>query len=137
MKKYFILLFGNTVSNDNKLITALEKFAKVFINSDGKQVEKTLDNFNINLILFEISRKSDIRLIQKFKKRYVEIPILVVESDGDIETIIQAYSIGVKDVFIKPYKHDLLVERANALLIHSNKYFTINLNRRNFHESKK
>ena len=118
MKKFIILLIGSTISIDHKLITSLDKFSRVFTNVDGIQIEKKNHNFKIDLIIFEISCMSDIKVIKKLRDKHVQVPILVVDGVGDIETIINAFSIGVKDVFIKPYKQDLLAERANALLRH-------------------
>ena len=118
MNKYCILLSGSTASNDKELIAELRKNALVLKNSDNDQIESILKTHKIDLILFEITKKnhSDVEVIKNIKNQFPNIPIILIDGNGDREVMVKAFDYGIKDAFKKPYKYYLIVERVLALL---------------------
>jgi DNA-binding response OmpR family regulator len=118
MNKYCILLSGPTANNDEELIAELQINALVLKNSDNNQIESILKNHKIDLILFEITKKnhSDVEAIKNIKNQFPNIPIILIDGNGDREVMVKAFDYGIKDAFKKPYKCHLIAERVNAFL---------------------
>ena len=117
MVKYCVMISAPTITNDDKLVCELQKSALILTNSDNSRIESIMQNSRIDLILFEISKKNnhDVEMIGNIKNQFPTIPIIVMNVDGDDELMIKAYIYGVVDVFKKPYKYYLIVERVNAI----------------------
>ena len=122
MGTYRILLSGPLVPFDQDLIRVLQQQAQILTNSENRQIEPILQKQKVNLIIFEITKKNtiDVAVIKNIKNKFAEIPIILIDGNGNTDIIVQAYSYGVKDVFKKPYKCYLVAERANALLRQQN-----------------
>ena len=118
MEKYRILLSGPLVPFDQDLIGVLQQHAQILTNSENRQIEPILQKQKVNLIIFEITKKNniDVALIKNINNKFSEIPIILIDGNGNTDIIVQAYPFGVKDVFKKPYKRYLVAERSNALL---------------------
>lgn len=117
MKVYCVMISGPTITNDCQLVTELQKNSLVVMNSDNSRIESIIRNIKIDLILFEISKKSnsDVVIIGNIKIQFPDIPIIVMNGNGDNEIMIEAFTNGVIDAFKKPYKYHLIVERVNAI----------------------
>jgi len=116
MGKYCVMVAGPTITKDDKLVSELQKNAMVLTNSDNSRIESIIQNNRIDLILFEISGKNnDVEMIGNIKNQFPNIPIIVMNANGDNEVMIKAFASGVIDAFKKPYKYYLIVERVNAL----------------------
>ena len=117
MVKYCVMISGPTITNDYKLVCELQKSALILTNSDNSRIESIMQNSRIELILFEISEKNnyDVEMIGNIKNQFPNIPIIVMNVDGDNELMIKAYIYLVIDIFKKPYKYYLIVERVNAI----------------------
>ncbi|UCE07301.1 MAG: response regulator [bacterium] len=117
MEKYCVMLSGPTITNDDKLVSELQKSVLVLTNSDNGRIESVMQNSRIDLILFEISENNnhDVEMIGNIKNQFPNIPIIVMNGDGNNELMVKAFSYGVIDAFKKPYKHYLIVERVNAI----------------------
>jgi len=118
MEKYCILLSGSTANNDEELIAELRKNALVLMNSDNNKIESILTTHKIDLILLEITKNnhSEVEVIKNIKNQFPNIPIILIDGNGDREVMVKAFDYGIKDAFKKPYKCYLIAERANALL---------------------
>lgn len=118
MAKNCVLLSGPTIAHDEKLKGELEEFAVVLTRDDNSQIESILNGNNVDLIILEISNANlhEIEMIKIGKMKFPDIEIILVDGDGDQELIAQAFAVGVKDAFRRPYRSDLIAERADALL---------------------
>lgn len=117
MGKYCVVISGPTITNDDKLVSELQKTALVLTNSDNGRIESIIQNSRIDLILFELSKKNnnDMEMIENIKNQFPSIPIIAMNGNGDNEAIIKAFSHGAIDAFKKPYKYYLICERVNAI----------------------
>lgn len=118
MSKHSVLVSGKTIAKDQTLRKELERFAVVLTNGDNSQIELILSENKIDLIILEITNANlhEIEVIKIAKTKFLSTEIILVDGDGDQELIAQAFALGVKDAFRKPYKMSLIVERSNALL---------------------
>ena len=117
MEKYCIMISGPTITDDDKLISELQKNALVMTTSDNNRIETILQNRRIDLILYEISQKNNhnAEMIENIKNQFPNIPIIAMNGNGDNEAIIKAFRDGAIDAFKKPYKYYLIGERVNAI----------------------
>jgi len=115
MKKK-ILISGATLAFDEKLISKLKRTSNVIVNSINNNVLSIIKNTIFDLILFEIDSKnsSDNKILATLNILYPQVKIIVI--DGHPSQIAYAFEHGVIDAFKKPYKRELLVERANIIL---------------------
>ena len=118
MQNYHILLSGPSIFCDQELIDTIEEFAAVSTLSDNTQIHKLASNIFYDLILFEIGagKSSDFDILKMLNTQFPDSIIIIVDGNGDSELLATAISFGVKDVFKKPYKYQLIAERVNALL---------------------
>ncbi|MCG3158136.1 MAG: hypothetical protein DKINENOH_04777 [bacterium] len=118
MAKNCVLLSGHTIAHDEKLKEELEKFAAVLTSDDNSQIESILCGNKVDLIILEISNANlqEIEIIKIVKTKFPFTEIILVDGNGDQELIAQAFAFGVKDAFRRPYRNDLIAERADGLL---------------------
>lgn len=116
MKIYSVLVSGPTVSQDMNLINSLKKNARVLRNGDNRKVESILSSEKIDVIILEISSETpeDVEIIKYAKAQHRQLQFILI--DGERELVAKAISYGVRDVFRKPYRGDLLSERVYALM---------------------
>lgn len=118
MRKFCILLSGPTIITDKELVAELQKNVLVLKNSDNNQIESILKTHKIDLILFDISKQnhSDLEVIRNLKNQFPNIPIILIDGNGDREVMEKAFDYGIKDAFKRPYKCYLIAERVKAIL---------------------
>ena len=116
MENHCILISGPAITKDNRLVSELQKSGAVVKNSTNSQIDAIISKQNVDLILFEFSKKSaaELKMIKAVKSRFPDLAIILI--DGERELMAEAFSYGVKDAFKKPYKSSLIVERVKALL---------------------
>jgi len=117
MKKHCVVLSGPTVAKDKTLIKGLEETFLVLKNDDNDHIETLLRSRVVDLVLMEVSASnlSDIELIRNMKAIWRDLAIILVDATGR-KLIAKAFEFGVKDVFKKPYKADLLAERSKSVI---------------------
>ena len=117
MKKPCVLISGPTAFRDEELVGKLKKNAIVLRNGRNHGVEAIAAKRKIDLLLLEFPHEepAEIEIIKNLKNRFPALEIILI--DGDRELMAKAFAYGVRDVFRKPYKGDLIVERVHALLI--------------------
>lgn len=98
----------------------MQKCARVLKNSDNARIMSILTNQEVDLILLEVleGNDSELVLISSLTHQFPELPIVVIDGNGDRHKLAQAFNCGAKDAFRRPYKCDLIIERVNALLRH-------------------
>ena len=113
-----VLISGQTIAADEKLIRDMEKSAKVLINQQNENIKSILAENQVELILFEMTKEDmlELSIIKNILIQYPQIQIVLIDGSGDQELLAGAFTYGVKDAFRKPYKRDLVVERIFAIL---------------------
>lgn len=116
MSKGSILISGPNVWQDQRLISLLKVASRVLCNRDNKNIEHILQRNEINAVIIEIPEESpgDVEFIKSANSEHQHIPFILI--DGKRELIARAISYGVRDVFKRPYRGDLLAERVCALI---------------------
>lgn len=118
MEDKHILVSGQTIASDQKLIRKLEKSAIVLTSNNNSQIESILRDNRVDLIILEISNANlhEIEVIKIVKTKFPVTEIILIDGNGDQELIAQAFAHGAKDAFRTPYQISMIVERVNALL---------------------
>ena len=118
MKKH-ILLAGSRISKDENLVRALKKHVNVLRNISIQSIDLIIKEHSCNLIFLEIisGSEKEIKIIKEIKGLYPRIKIILIDGTGDQKFAAQAFLMGVDDIFRKPYKIPLMVERMNAILL--------------------
>lgn len=117
MQKHCVLVSGATISKDSTLIESLGNTCNVLTNQHSKKIESMLASTDVDMIVLEPSSEflKEIEIIKNIKNRYQNLMIILI--DGDRELFVQAFRYGVKDIFRKPYRREMILERVNALLM--------------------
>ena len=121
MKKPCALLSGSTICRDDDLVKGLQKCVDVLKNPNNYEISTILGKNKIDLILMEITnhyRPSEIEIIKYIRDNYPKVKVILIDGNGNKEAIARAFAFGAKDLFKKPYKIDLIVERVHALFRH-------------------
>ena len=92
--------------------------AGIYFLHDISQLETTVRERNISLVVVELSRywKKDLSAVHSLKTSFPQVLVVIVNGEESEEAVIQSFRIGAKDFFKKPYKKKLLAERVEALL---------------------
>jgi DNA-binding NarL/FixJ family response regulator len=116
MKKRCVLVSGESVSKDAELISELKKNAVVLRNADNTKIETLLRTRKVDVIILEVSSKSpgEVDIILHIKAKFMHVKIILI--DGEREVVAKAFQYGVSDVYKKPYRNEMVVERVKALL---------------------
>ena len=112
-----VLVSGETVSADKKLIAALRKKVRVKCNSDHRNILTILAKTEIRIILLELSEAhsaAELESIRVIKTQFPSVEIVII--NGDMQLIATAFNLGARDAFRRPYRRELIVERLVALL---------------------
>lgn len=118
MKNQHVLISGPAIAADEELIHEIEKTATASTNFDNQRLITIIAEKQVDLLLLEVPRctLSQIQIIAQIRRRYPNLPILLVDGNGDRELIAAALGNGVNDAFRKPYKICLIVERVRTFL---------------------
>jgi CheY-like chemotaxis protein/HAMP domain-containing protein len=97
----------------------------VAVASNGKQALETLQHERFDIILLDLMmpEMSGFEVLEQLKAHpvYNNIPVIVVSSITDKESIVRALSNGATDFVIKPFNYNELLARIN---IHLSKYLS-------------
>ncbi len=112
-----ILIAGESIAGDADLTSAVSQIAGTIVQGNPSAVEQTLQRMpGIRLVLLEITRMDfDAGLLQRLRRNFPEVQIVLINGSGDRDLLAQAFSLGVKDAFPLPLNRDLLVERVAVL----------------------
>jgi len=118
MENYRILLSGPTISQNEILIKSLSAYASVIENKNYNLIESQIENFNIDLLVLEISahEQFEIELINRIKTHFPNIKIIIINGKKDQRFLAKAIASGANDVYRQPCNVPLLVEKVHAFL---------------------
>ncbi len=118
--KSHILLCGHTLYHDKVLHGYLRKKFKLYLLSkfENRELFETILIESITLVVLEFSKmwESELKIIRGLLIKYHNLIVIVIDGNSSNEAIIKAFYYGAIDVFRKPYRRELLVERIEALL---------------------
>lgn len=119
-KRIMIVEDSKTIKLQVKLI--LDKLGATTIEVGNEwAMFKKIEEYGIvvDLIIMDLILRSEdgLDLIQKLKKdeRYKNIPILVLTEQADIENVLRAKALGVKNYLRKPIRRDKLIDRISKI----------------------
>lgn len=113
-----ILISGATIANDNALIKELQKSARVLRNEDSGNLKTLIAQTSVQLLLLELPEqgRKEMELISQLKQRHPRLQIVVINGNGNSETLAEAFGGGVDDAFRRPYRVELVEERVREML---------------------
>ena len=92
---------------------------KVIEASDGLEGFEKFKNENVDIIVTDLmmDNLNGIDFIKKIKSEYQDIPpIILMTGYGSVESVIEAFKLGIKDYIIKPFKISLLLNVIERVL---------------------
>jgi len=114
------VLSGPTVAKDKNLIKGLLENFLVLKNHDNSHIETVLHSHAVDLVLIEVlpGDPNEIEQIRKIRAIWQDLAIILVNGTSR-DLIARAFEYGIRDAFKGPYKADLLVDRAKAVIAKS------------------
>lgn len=116
-----ILVVDDDEHKRNILFRRLKKNGhKVLLAENGYRAMEILEKETIDLILLDILMPgiSGIDVLKKLKstERFKDIPVLVISSLNDVESVVECIKIGAEDYLPMPFNPILLMARVHACL---------------------
>lgn len=124
LKKSVILI----VDDDPDILTA----ARLLLKTEAKEIitEKNpelilsiLQDKQIDLLFLDMNFKSAVNTgnegifwLQKIKKHYPAIPVVMITAYADIDLAVRSLKLGATDFMVKPWQNDRLLENIKAIL---------------------
>jgi DNA-binding response OmpR family regulator len=117
-KRLKLLLCGEHVSVDRRLIESLKFKYKLSYATNINDLDTILEEKTFSLILLELmgATKAELKIIQKIKSNYKSVILIVINNKKNVQNVVNLFNAGAVDVFPVPYNVELLVERVEALL---------------------
>lgn len=117
MKTILVIDDEKSVRDAVKMILAYEKY-EVILAEDGMKGLSILESEPVDAILLDVKMPGmdGIEILQIIKKRFAEMPVIMISGHGTIETAVEATKLGAFDFLPKPLDRDkLLITVRNAL----------------------
>lgn len=117
MKKILIIEDNPMVAN--ALHFKLNKMGyEVILASDGREAKKLIEKEKFDLVITDLMLPfiSGTELIEFIKKTYEELPIIVLSTSNQEETIMNAFQLGVEDFITKPFSPNELLLRVKRII---------------------
>jgi two-component system response regulator VicR len=96
-----------------------ENFGEIIRAGDGQQgIDLVSDNkFDLVITDLQMPYKSGLELSHYIRKEMkLNVPIIVLSSEGLENVVHEAFAIGVNDFIIKPFSHQELITKVKNLL---------------------
>ena len=118
MNKHMIIISGPTLIKDKELYKGLHINNRVIITNNNFKLEAILKKHTAHCVIFEINNDDpfEIENIKHIKNKFPNLNMILIDGEGKRDFIARAFQMGVNDVFPRPYKYELLLERINAFL---------------------
>lgn len=118
MNQRVIIISGPSLFQDKSLYNGLIINNTVLNNNNNFKLESILKEKTVHCIVVEINNDDpfEIENIKNIKKKFPDINMILIEEDRTRDNIARAFQMGASDVFSKPYKLELLLERINAMM---------------------
>lgn len=104
----------------NYLIKSQIDEKRIMTASDGKEAFSKIQNQEFGLIIVDIlmPRMNGLQLIKELKvrRKFQNIPILIISGSIDAENVKMAISLGVSNVIVKPFTYNVFLEKIGRTL---------------------
>ncbi len=104
----------------NYLIRSQIEEERIVTASDGKEAMAKIQNQDFGLIIVDIlmPKMSGLQLIKelKMRKKYRDIPVLIISGTVDAENVKTAISMGVSNIIVKPFTYNIFLEKIGRTL---------------------
>lgn len=104
----------------NYLIKSQIDEERIVTASDGKEAMSKIQNQEFGLIIVDIlmPKMNGLQLIKelKMRKKYQNIPILIISGSVDAENVKQAISMGVSNIIVKPFTYNIFLDKVGRTL---------------------
>lgn len=104
----------------NYLIKSQIEGEKIVTASDGKEALSKIQNQDFGLIIVDIlmPKMNGLQLIRelKMRKKYQNIPILIISGSVDVENVKLAISMGVNNIIVKPFTYNIFLDKIGRTL---------------------
>lgn len=104
----------------NYLIKSQIDAKRIITASDGKEAISKVQNQEFGLIIVDIlmPRMNGLQLIRelKQKKKYQNIPMLIISGSVDAENVKIAAAMGITNIIVKPFSYNIFLEKISRTL---------------------
>jgi YesN/AraC family two-component response regulator len=104
----------------NYLIKSQVDAKRIITASDGKEAISKIQNQDFGLIIVDIlmPRMNGLQLIKELKqrKKYQNIPVLIVSGSVDADNVKVAASMGITNIIVKPFNYNIFLEKVSKTL---------------------
>lgn len=104
----------------NYLIKSQIDEERIVTASDGKEAFAKIQNQDFGLIIVDIlmPKMNGIQLIKelKMRRKYQNIPVLIISGSVDAENVKLAISMGVSNIMVKPFTYNMFLEKVGRTL---------------------
>lgn len=104
----------------NYLIKSQIEGERIVTASDGKEALSKIQNQDFGLIIVDIliPKMNGLQLIRelKMRKKYQDIPILIISGSVDVENVKMAISMGVNNIIVKPFTYNIFLDKIGRTL---------------------
>lgn len=104
----------------NYLIKSQISEKRIVTASDGKEAISKIQNQEFGLIIVDIlmPKMNGIQLIKelRMRKKYQNIPVLIVSGSVDAENVKMAASMGITNIIVKPFTYSIFMEKISRTL---------------------
>lgn len=104
----------------NYLIKSQIEEERIVTASDGKEALSKIQNQEFGLIIVDIlmPKMNGLQLIKELKvrRKYQNIPILIISGSIDAENVKYAISMGVSNIIVKPFTYNIFLDKVGRTL---------------------
>ncbi len=104
----------------NYLIKSQIDAKRIITASDGKEAISKIQNQDFGLIIVDIlmPRMNGLQLIKELKqrKKYRDIPVLIISGSVDAENVKIAATMGISNIIVKPFSYNIFLEKISRAL---------------------
>lgn len=104
----------------NYLIKSQIDEKRIVMASDGREAILKIQNQDFGLIIVDIlmPKLNGIDLIKELRtrKRYKDIPILIISGSVDADSVKMAAAMGVTNIIVKPFTYNIFLEKISRAL---------------------
>ena len=121
LKDVNVLLVEDEYELSSSLKSAIgEYFYSFTLASNGIDGLKEFENNKVDLVITDINmpNMNGLELVKKIRAedKYVDIPIIMVTTEGGKAEVITALKAGVNNYIVKPFSADILKEKLDGVI---------------------